>query len=197
MEIPHFKMSVRHHPGRRLRAPRVERGGRGVLHTHSVSELWSRAGSPFRPSVDGGRAVQRGAVGLRLQGWEIRRARGRNWRGRDESTRAGRPGRWPEKAFQGGVGDACPRGQLQSNWAEDQESTVGFRDVRVTGDLGENSLGLWWGRAKAEWSGFRENTEGEVSETGVSCERREVGLGAVQDEDKDFRLFVRSIGFGF
>lgn len=57
---------------------------------------------------------------------------------------------------------------------------------------------VWgWGRAKAEWSGFRENTEGEVSETGVSCERREVGLGAVQDEDKDFRLFVRSIGFGF
>lgn len=79
---------------------------------------------------------------LRLQGWEIRRVRGRNWRGRDESTRAGRPGRWPEKAFQGGAGDACPRGQLQSNWAEDRESTVGFRDVRVTGDLGENSLGV-------------------------------------------------------
>lgn len=77
-----------------------------------------------------------------MQGWEIRRVRGRNWQGRDASTRAGRPGRWPEKAFQGGVGDACPRGQLRSNWAEDRESTVGFRDVRVTGDLGENSLGV-------------------------------------------------------
>lgn len=65
--------------------------------------------------------------------------RGREYESRAARTPAG-------EAVSGGAGDACPRGRLQSPWVEDRGVTVGFSDVRVTGDLGENGLGVGEGR---------------------------------------------------